>query len=282
MEKDLELNQQSIDPKKAIKSIKNSSWSYEDQLYFFTHPGVGNMTYPCTTTLGGMTPGKPCLFPVIYLGKATNNCMDFESSNPGCFTRKGSKLYVTKKHWHDWGYCKPECDGQNIGPNSSYNLAKSEFSKYWKTVYYDLSPFENGICHTYDPPENLSPEFLNRAYFMFKNDTNMIHFNYDIFLHEKGQFWPRRDMEIFGLSNAVQVRPNEEVEITFSIIKISNLKQKDNICIEGDYSLTECLFNYVKSKTKCYLDFETTKNQSCTKENFRVRIYQIKTFNMII
>ena len=102
----------------------------------------------------------------------------------------------------------------------------------------------------------------------------MGHYSNDIFLHEKGQFWPRRDMEIFGLSNPVLVKPNEEVEIRFSITKISNLKQKDNICKQGDFSLTKCLFDYAKSKTKCDLDFGSSKKQSCTTENFRVGTFK--------
>ena len=36
----------------VYKTIKNHLWSLEDQIYFFTQPGVMNLTFPCTTTLG--------------------------------------------------------------------------------------------------------------------------------------------------------------------------------------------------------------------------------------
>ena len=47
-----------MDIDKAVEWIAQYSWSLEDTVYFFTHPGVLNKTFPCTTTLGGMTPGR--------------------------------------------------------------------------------------------------------------------------------------------------------------------------------------------------------------------------------
>ena len=42
-----------MDIDKAVEWIAHYSWSLEDTVYFFTHPGALNMTFPCTTTLGG-------------------------------------------------------------------------------------------------------------------------------------------------------------------------------------------------------------------------------------
>ena len=47
-------------------NVSNSIQSLDEQLYFFTHPGVKNLTFPCTTTLGATSPGKPCIFPVYF------------------------------------------------------------------------------------------------------------------------------------------------------------------------------------------------------------------------
>ena len=34
------------------ETLKNHLWELEDEIHFFTHPGVMNLTFPCTTTLG--------------------------------------------------------------------------------------------------------------------------------------------------------------------------------------------------------------------------------------
>ena len=49
-------------------NVTNSIQTLDEQLFFFTHPGVKNLTFPCTTTLGATTPGKPCIFPVYIYG----------------------------------------------------------------------------------------------------------------------------------------------------------------------------------------------------------------------
>ena len=47
-----------MDIDKAVEWIAHYSWSLEDTVYFFTHPGVLNKTFPCTTTLGGGASNK--------------------------------------------------------------------------------------------------------------------------------------------------------------------------------------------------------------------------------
>ena len=49
-----------------IKNFSYYSLDLDDQVYFFSQPGVMNMTYPCTTTLAGTSPGRPCIFPVRW------------------------------------------------------------------------------------------------------------------------------------------------------------------------------------------------------------------------
>ena len=35
-----------------IEMVLYNSWNIDDQFHFFTQPGVMNLTFPCTTTLG--------------------------------------------------------------------------------------------------------------------------------------------------------------------------------------------------------------------------------------
>ena len=66
---DLYLYELKTDINKVAYDLYFNVWFYYYQFYFFTHPGAKNMTFPCTTLLGGTTPGKPCVFPIIYRGK---------------------------------------------------------------------------------------------------------------------------------------------------------------------------------------------------------------------
>ena len=51
----------------AISAIKNHLPTLDEYLFYFTQPSVMNLTFPCTTTLGGSTPGRPCTFPVTWI-----------------------------------------------------------------------------------------------------------------------------------------------------------------------------------------------------------------------
>ena len=51
---------------------------------------------------------------------------------------------------------------------------------------------------------------------------------YDIFIHDKGQFWPRLNMLSFGQTDAVTIDKDEEIDISFSIKEISNMNTEDD------------------------------------------------------
>ena len=61
--------------------VNEYSVRMEDQFYFFTMPGVKNLTFPCTTTVGGMTPGRPCVFPIDWFGSHKDKCFKGHSIN---------------------------------------------------------------------------------------------------------------------------------------------------------------------------------------------------------
>ena len=102
--------------------IQKNSWNIDEQLYFFTHPGTFNLTFPCTTALGGRSPGKPCVFPVYY-----NNWIGFEGvilytcqteglqlALPGCITKVGEENEYEILE-ENWGYCSKHCNGEVPG-----------------------------------------------------------------------------------------------------------------------------------------------------------------------
>ena len=112
----------------AISAMKNHLPTLDEHLFFFTQPGVMNLTFPCTTTLGGSTPGRPCAFPVTYY-KTFNGCLspyDMGTSKPGCFTRvyENNTVDAVKGNDDSWGYCPLDCKGEQPTPESPYNLGK--------------------------------------------------------------------------------------------------------------------------------------------------------------
>ena len=71
--------------------------------------------------------------------------------------------------------------------------------------------------------------------------------DYDIFIHERGQFWPRSDMFSYGQPKVVSVRGKKEIEILFSSKVSSKMKTSDHACVEDKfYSFTECIQDGVR------------------------------------
>ena len=250
-----------------------STWDLEHILYFFTHPGVMNMTFPCTTVLGGMDPGKPCMFPLSYpdwdtgIDNTHYTCFLMDTSSPACATQiheKGNK-------YDHFGLCSDQCNGELPEPWSPYNLAKKTYKDIWRSQFYDLSSFENGFCHTYDPPIKSSTGLINRPYFMFHKLRN--YNDFDIFIHEKGQFWPRSDMFSFGQPEPVKISYADDVQIIFSIKEIDHINNEKNDCNDDEgYSLTKCVEDFVERDTNCKLNFSNTalnQNENCSESNFQ-------------
>ena len=277
------------------ETIKSHLWSLEDEIYFFTQPGVMNLTFPCTTTLGGLTPGRPCKFPVTYIywsgsGNATfTGCIRpsaMGTSKPGCFTRVYGNNTVDSNMATDdsWGYCPATCKGESTTSSSPYNLAKSRYKSLWKSDLYDFSLYSNSYCHTYDPPMTSRPDLLNRIYFSLQRPPNpeMSYIpSHDIFIHQKGQFWPRSDMISFGQPDPVTVSAFilnlDELELFFSVKEIHKISTEENPCKEDtEYSLTTCLREYALRKSKCQIDFfgeeQNRSKDVCTKNGLKLYI----------
>ena len=243
-------------------NVTNSIQTLDEQLFFFTHPGVKNLTFPCTTTLGATTPGKPCIFPVYFGSDLWKECKKWHTDRPICFTKTDGQYCdnSTCIPYYDrnrWGYCDPNCKGESPEPLSQYNLAKSDNTDLWTSNIYDMNQWENGYCHTYDPPQKSGTELVKRIYFMIKEIFGdgygyVGYDDYDIFLHEKGQFWPRTDMMSFGQSDFIQLESRKEIQIVFSIKEMTKFNSKESPCIEKDqYSFTKCLQDFAVRKSNC-------------------------------
>ena len=259
----------------SVENLYQEDLSLENQIFFFTQPGVMNMTYPCTTTHGGTSPGRPCIFPInltvqnkTTMYPACINGAFMEIPESACFTKAYNNNSINFKEEKDysWGYCPKSCTGQTFSPLSPFNLAKSSNTNLWTSEFYDFSVWENNFCHTYNPPEKSNPDFLNRIIFMIAKNPNYFDHNYKIFIHERGQFWPRYDMMSFGQPDPLKLSPNKELEIFFSINQITKFRKRGRKCVEEtDYSFTQCLRNYASSASKCHIGANEKK---CTKGSF--------------
>ena len=208
-----------MDVNTAVGWINKYSYDVEKTFYFFTHPGIMNRTFPCTTQLGGRTPGRPCIFPVKYQnGASYDKCFLMDTPNPACLTKLiGNSTQDEEQPNYDmFGYCHPSCAGEMPAPESPYNLARGSITDVWQSYFYDLSSYDNGHCHTYSPPARTPPGSTSRLYFMLAR-LDSGYQDYDIFLHERDQFWPRSDMFSFGQSEPVSLPAGTELEAVFTM-----------------------------------------------------------------
>ena len=58
-----------MDTNKASEWIVENSWGLNWTVYFFTHPGVLNLTFPCTTTLRALHRANPASSQLIGMGR---------------------------------------------------------------------------------------------------------------------------------------------------------------------------------------------------------------------
>ena len=131
-----------------------------------------------------------------------------------------------------WGYCSPSCSGESPSPTSKYSLTTRP--NLWNLELFDLSTWGSGICYTYDPPAEVSLENhenfsgINSS-LVFSARLNLVSLDscmhywdiseflffasstkttttrdkvvfvdeflgFNIYLHDRGQFWPGLEM----------------------------------------------------------------------------------------
>ena len=105
---------------------------------------------------------------------------------------QNSSIYYQNQDQDFWGYCDSQCKREVPEPGSKYNLAGPGFDHLWNSDFYDLRSYEAGLCHTYNPPDRSEYGITNRLYFLLgqlqDKANNYMLFNFEVFLHEKGQF----------------------------------------------------------------------------------------------
>ena len=181
-------------------------------------------------------------------------------------------------------------------PNSRYNLAKDDviFNSVWSQGLYSLLKWEAGSCFTYDPPQYSGSGLSNGLYFqlgherLFKDynnksmrlsarDSSYLLYSFDIYLHEKGQFWLKKEMDAFGQYGPIFVKPNKEITGTFTVNRIQVLEKPSQPCnTAADYSYTECLRSYVTRNTGCNINEALTKRFNCTSHGLEILLRTLK------
>ena len=194
------------------------------------------------TTKESTDPGKPCIFPFVY--KATNekninnsfwNC-SFADTNgqPWCFTKVQADKTSAQETPEMLGICSEQCKGDPFEPSSKHNLARDDFMDIWASDIYDLRTFDDGFCHTYNPIRKQSTGFDFRLGLFLghqsKNSFSEQNFeSFDLYIHEKDQFWPRNNME---KQEQLSIRPNKSVQILFKFISETKLEDDENACVD--------------------------------------------------
>ena len=94
---------------------------------------------------------------------------------------------------------------------------------------------------------------------------------WDVFIHERGQFWPRPGLSSFGQSEVITVEAGQELEITFSVKEVEKLARPGRECVEAeDQSLTLCLKNYIRSQLSCDIHwFEAEADSQCSPDSLQ-------------
>ena len=240
--------------------IRNNSWLRSRAIFFLGHAGMLGLSYPCLTTVGGTDSAKLCSFPSPHY--FTSPCDRDQTNKKICYTRmlhNGSR-YVSERGEWKWGYCPKGCHGEKANWSSPYNLAGRE--EMWEGGLFDLRSWDVGICHTYHPPQlsDLAP--TSRLVLLLGSvaDTasNWLD-SFQVYLHEKGQFWPRED-----LFPMLSVLNGTEMEASFKISKVRGLGLRQPCTMTEEYSLTSCIMDYLFQQTGC-LFRARTNTLSCNR-----------------
>ena len=228
--------------------IRNNSWLRERAIFFLGHSGMLGLTYPCLTTMGGTDSAKLCSFPSPNY--FSSPCDFDQSQKKVCYTRmtdNGTK-YFSKRGEQKWGYCPKDCHGEKANWSSPFNLASRD--NMWEGGLFDLRSWDVGICHTYNPPEPSDADLTSRLALLLGSVTSPGSYwldSFQVYLHEKGQFWPRAD-----LFPMLSVLNGTEMEASFKISKVRGLGLRQPCTMaDEEYSLTSCIMDYVLQQTGC-------------------------------
>ena len=85
---------------------------------------------------------------------------------------------------------------------------------------------------------------------------NEYYLGYDIYLHEKGQFWPSLEMGRLGQTKALFLEPHTEQECSFLVTEKTSLDKPYAPCSsDPSYSFTSCMFSFLARSVGCHLNW---------------------------
>ena len=107
----------------------------------------------------------------------------------------------------------------------------------------------------------------------YQNDfTN----GYEVYLHERGQFWPGLEMEQIGQTK-LYIRTNTELKGYFTVIQKKSLDKTTAPCVSGQgYRYTNCIKDYVAITAGCHLDLVDNNAYNSRDHDKCVTIEQVR------
>ena len=185
----------------------------------------------------------------------SSQCTDTDDVKSWCPTRTTlNNTYISQT----WGYCSEDCNGEIPSKESEYNLASEKYSSLWEEDLYSLEEYGAGRCHTYNPDDVSLTGFKGvlLTYLGKFGDTlskNEL-YGFQIFLHEKGQFWPGLETERIGMSEIISLDSKKALTGSFTFTETTSLHRPESPCAtDTDYSYRVCMLEYVARHTGCYL-----------------------------
>lgn len=145
-----------------------------------------------------------------------------------------------------------------------------------------MNSWNPGLCHTYDPPREVPPGGFGQFYALFGNRHTVLDEQrfkgFNIYLHDKGQFWPGLEMDRVGLSNLLFVSKDYEWVGSFSMKQKTLLNKDDSPCeLDPTYSFQKCVLSWVSKTSGCHLDWFSpppSKDKACSTPQDIIRCIQ--------
>ena len=145
---------------------------------------------------------------------------------------------------------------------------------------YDLRTWDDGYCHTFNPEQKQDKGFNSRLGLFLGHqifNSNNLKFNFksfSLFIHERGQFWPKSQME-----NQVNflINPDRSTVLSFTLVSQTKLGDENNFCIHDEsYSLTKCLHHFILNKVGCALNwFQPIGQPTCSSKHELLKTQEV-------
>ena len=91
------------------------------------------------------------------------------------------------------------------------------------------------------------------------SNTNDLTKGFEIYLHEKDQFWPGMEMEHIGQTKSLYIPTKTEVWGSFTAVRKINIAKKPAPCVKDPgYSYTRCMLTHLATTAGCHLDWVTS------------------------